>query len=180
MRFKDFRFGTLLWVFQFLNLSVIAQVDHATSNTENLQIRSNIDSLAKVLEGQEGSFIFFISTDFQEQKAYGCILKKNDTSITLEKLLISGNNINQKEVNHHLLQEDRKLILDFFNNPETYLNPAFDDSDRREISHDNRMFFLAKNNGQTLFKKHFFSSNYLASKNKKLKTLFLKLGSLAD
>jgi hypothetical protein len=180
MRFKDFRVGALLLVFNFFNFSVIAQADHTPSNSENLQITSCIDSLPKVLEGQGGSFLFFISIDFQERKAYGCILKRNDTTITGEKVLISGNNINQKKINHHLLQENRKLILDFFNSPETYLNPGFDEGARREISHDNRMFFVIKKDGQIIFKKYFYLSNYLASKNQKLKAFFLKLGNLAD
>jgi len=180
MRRKNLHFGILLFIFFTSYFRGTAQADSKLSSTGNGQIQMRIDSLAKRLEEKTGSFVFFISIDFQEQKAYGCILKRNDTAITGEKVLISEKNIDQKGIDHHDLQENRKLILDFFNSPDAYLNPAFVDGARREISHDNRMFFVVKKNGQTMFKRYFYRSNYLASKNQKLKTLFLKLGDLAD
>src|ERR1700749_4398699 len=89
MRFKNFRWGILLLVFFTSYLNGIAQVDSALSSTGNKQIEMRIDSLAEMLEKQNNSFIFFVDIDFQGQKAYACILKRKDTLIEGEKLLIS-------------------------------------------------------------------------------------------
>jgi hypothetical protein len=160
--------------------TVDAQSGDKPDCPESKQIEKMVDSLTEQLEGREKSVVLFIMVDFQGQKAYGCILKKMDSIITGEKLFMNESTLREGHADDHRLSLNRALIVDFFENPQSYLTPALSEQDKRESSHDNRMFFLAKINGKIVFKRHFCHSDYLSSKNQKLKSLFLKLGDIAD
>jgi hypothetical protein len=114
------------------------------------------------------------------QKVYSCILNKMDSSITVEKLLMNEGGLREGHADDRLLSSNRALIVNFFDALKSYLTPVLSEKDKREINHDNRKFFLAEINGQILFKRYFCSSDYLSSKNQKMKSLFLKLGDIAD
>lgn len=180
MGHKKKQLGLLLVLWLSSCLTAAAQSDDKSTCPESEQIEKMIDSLTEHLEGRAKSVILFISIDFQGQKAYGCILKKKDSTITGEKLFITEGELRKTHADDRLLSMNRELVMNFFDDPKKYLTPALSEHDKREISHDNRMFLFAKANGQIVFNKYFCSSDYLSSKNQKLKLLFLKLGAIAD
>ena len=160
-------------------LTAAAQSDDQSTCPVSKRIKKRIDSLTEHLEGQEKSVIFFVSVDFQGENGYGCILTKIDSITTGEKLFITETELRRTNADVRLLSMDRAIIINFFDEPKTYLtiDPG---EDKREISHDNRMFLFAKINGQIVFNRYFCSSDYLSSKNQAMKSLFLKLVDIAD
>ena len=102
-------------------------------------------------------------------------MKRKGDLIDAKQLLIDSSAIIEKEVDPRLLQENKKLLLDFFNNTDAYLTPSFSDESKNKLSHDNRTFFMVKNGGKILYKGCFYVSDYTESKNERIIKLFLKL-----
>lgn len=170
----------LLVVWMAKCLAVAAQSGDTLTCPESKHLEKVVDSITERLNRQERSIIFFLTVDFQGENAYGCIVKKMDSIATGEKLYITETELRKTKADDRLLSNGRAVIINFLDEPKTYLMPGIGEDSKSEISHDNRMFLFAKANGQIVFNRYFCSSDYLSSKNQKLKLLLLKLGAIAD
>lgn len=175
MRFKGLYLSVFTSVFLLSYLSGIAQRDSLLAKAGNAWVNRCVDNLTKTLDKENNTFLLFIHVDYLEQNAYGSILKRTGDSIDAKKLLIDSYAVSEREVDPHLLQEDKKLLLDFFNNAEAYLTPSFSDESKNKLSHDSRTFFIVKIDGKILYKGCFYVSDYTQSKNERIVKLFLEL-----
>lgn len=175
MKGKDLYLSVFTSAFLLSYLSGVAQRDSLLARAGNARVNRCVDSIAKILDTENKTFLLFIRVDYLEQNAYGCIVKRTGDSIDAKKLLIDSNAISEKKVDPHLLQENRRLLLEFFNNTKVYLTPSFSDESINKLSHDNRTFFIVKNDGKLLYRGCFYVSDYTQSKNERIITLFLEL-----
>ena len=180
MRSKGLYLSVLISILLLSYLNGIAQRDSLLAMAGNARVNQCVDSLAKILEKENKEFLLFIQVDYLEQNAYGCIVVKRGDSIDVRKLLIDSNSTSESKVDPHLLQENSKLLLDFFNNTGAFLTPSFSDKSNNKLSHDNRTFFIVKNDGKILYRGCFYVSDYTESKNEKIITLFLRLSRISD
>jgi len=77
------------------------------------------------------------------------------------------------------LEANEQLLKRFFEKPDEFLD-SFPPRESRQISHDNNIYFFAKESGNILFDGKFKRSNSMATNNPKVSRLIMELGALSD
>jgi hypothetical protein len=173
-----FRIVACLFLLHYSSLG-FSQRDFDSTLNINPGINAMIDSIKNSEQiSRIESGVFFFNIDFSGKNAYGNIILKEQSSMTVQKIGLVSNKKYSEEMAAIRMEKADPVFNDLFSNPESVLQDFFPNCNHA-LSHDNYVYLFVKVKGKIYFDKRFRRSSFIDTKNNKSASLIQKLGHLS-